>query len=115
MIDDVLKDASRRMDKTVEATRHEFTSVRTGRASGAPRPRARGSRRPNAGSSPARRSRRRRSARGEAMIDYVLKDASRRMDKTVEATRHEFTSVRTGRASGALLDRVQVSAYGTKM
>src|SRR4051794_24679325 len=49
------------------------------------------------------------------MIDDVLSDASRRMDKTVEATRHEFTTIRTGRASAALLDRVQVSAYGTKM
>ncbi len=49
------------------------------------------------------------------MIDNVLTDASRRMDKTVENTRHEFTTIRTGRASAALLDRVQVSAYGTKM
>ena len=37
------------------------------------------------------------------------------MDKTVEATRHEFTTIRTGRASAALLERVQVTAYGTKM
>jgi ribosome recycling factor len=49
------------------------------------------------------------------MIDDVLADANRRMDKTVEATRHEFTTIRTGRASAALLDRVMVSAYGTKM
>jgi ribosome recycling factor len=49
------------------------------------------------------------------MIDDVLNDASRRMDKTVEATRHEFTTIRTGRASAALLERVQVTAYGTKM
>jgi ribosome recycling factor len=49
------------------------------------------------------------------MIDDVLKDAGRRMDKTVENTRHEFTTIRTGRASAALLERVQVSAYGTKM
>jgi ribosome recycling factor len=49
------------------------------------------------------------------MIDSVLTDASRRMDKTVENTRHEFTTIRTGRASAALLDRVQVTAYGTKM
>jgi ribosome recycling factor len=49
------------------------------------------------------------------MIDDVLNDAIRRMDKSVENTRHEFTTVRTGRASAALLDRVQVSAYGTKM
>jgi ribosome recycling factor len=49
------------------------------------------------------------------MIDDVLDDVSRRMDRTVESTRHEFTSVRTGRASAALLDRVQVAAYGTRM
>jgi ribosome recycling factor len=49
------------------------------------------------------------------MIEDVLQDASRRMDKSVEATRHEFTTIRTGRASAALLDRVQVNAYGTKM
>jgi ribosome recycling factor len=49
------------------------------------------------------------------MIDDVLKDASRRMDKSVEATKHEFTTIRTGRASAALLERVNVNAYGTKM
>ena len=49
------------------------------------------------------------------MIDDVLADAARRMDKTVENTRHEFMTIRTGRASAALLDRIQVSAYGTKM
>ncbi|HYX87707.1 MAG TPA: ribosome recycling factor [Gaiellales bacterium] len=49
------------------------------------------------------------------MIDDVLKDAGRRMDRSVETARHEFTTIRTGRASAALLDRVQVSAYGTKM
>ncbi len=49
------------------------------------------------------------------MIDDVLTDAARRMDKSVEAAKHEFTTIRTGRASAALLDRVQVSTYGTKM
>src|SRR6476646_11233406 len=49
------------------------------------------------------------------MIDDVLTDAGRRMDKSVEAAKHEFTSIRTGRASAALLDRIQVTAYGTKM
>jgi ribosome recycling factor len=49
------------------------------------------------------------------MIDDVVNDAGRRMDKTVENTRHEFTTIRTGRASAALLERVQVEAYGTKM
>jgi ribosome recycling factor len=37
------------------------------------------------------------------------------MSKSVEATKHEFTTIRTGRASAALLERVQVNAYGTKM
>src|SRR3954454_22811785 len=36
------------------------------------------------------------------------------MDKSIESTKHEFNSVRTGRASAALLDRVQVNYYGTK-
>ena len=46
------------------------------------------------------------------MIDDLLKDASERMVKSVEAIRHEFGSVRTGRASPALLDRVTVDYYG---
>ncbi|MDX6521457.1 MAG: ribosome recycling factor [Gaiellales bacterium] len=49
------------------------------------------------------------------MIDDTINDASRRMSKSVEATKHEFTTIRTGRASAALLERVQVNAYGTKM
>jgi ribosome recycling factor len=49
------------------------------------------------------------------MIDDVLTDASRRMGKSVDTAKHEFTTIRTGRASAALLDRVQVSTYGTKM
>jgi ribosome recycling factor len=36
------------------------------------------------------------------------------MDRTIESTRQEFGSVRTGRASTGLLDRIQVSYYGTK-
>src|SRR6476659_8586811 len=49
------------------------------------------------------------------MIDDVLSDANTRMDKSVEAVKHEFTSISTGRASAALLERGQVSAYGTRM
>src|SRR3954465_6373868 len=36
------------------------------------------------------------------------------MEKSVESTTHEFSSVRTGRASPHLLDRVQVDYYGTQ-
>ena len=46
------------------------------------------------------------------MIDELIADAERRMTKSVESTRHEFNTVRTGRASAALLDRVNVDYYG---
>jgi len=46
------------------------------------------------------------------LIDELLDDASGRMAKSVEATKTEFGTVRTGRASPALLDRVQVDYYG---
>ena len=47
------------------------------------------------------------------MIDDLIQDAVRRMDKSVETTQHEFNSIRTGRASAALLDHVTVDYYGT--
>jgi ribosome recycling factor len=47
------------------------------------------------------------------MIDELLQDAREHMDKSVEATRGKFGSVRTGRASPALLDRINVDYYGT--
>ena len=46
------------------------------------------------------------------MVDEVLQDATTRMDKSIEATRHEFNTVRTGRASAALLDRITIDYYG---
>jgi ribosome recycling factor len=46
------------------------------------------------------------------MIDELLEDAKRRMNKSVDATAHEFNTVRTGRASAALLDRIQIDYYG---
>jgi ribosome recycling factor len=46
------------------------------------------------------------------MTNELLADAGERMTKSVEATRGEFTSVRTGRASPALLDRIVVDYYG---
>jgi ribosome recycling factor len=47
------------------------------------------------------------------MIDDLIQDAVRRMDRSVETTQHEFNSIRTGRASAALLDHVTVDYYGT--
>jgi ribosome recycling factor len=46
------------------------------------------------------------------MIDELLADAREHMDKSVEATRSKFGSVRTGRATPALLDRITVDYYG---
>jgi ribosome recycling factor len=46
------------------------------------------------------------------MIDELLADARERMAKSVESTRDQFGSVRTGRATPALLDRINVDYYG---
>ncbi len=46
------------------------------------------------------------------LVTGLLEDARERMHKSVESTRHEFGSVRTGRASPVLLDRISVEYYG---
>jgi ribosome recycling factor len=48
------------------------------------------------------------------ITNELIADAGERMAKSVEATRGEFGSVRTGRASPALLDRVVVDYYGAQ-
>ena len=48
------------------------------------------------------------------MIDELLADAKERMQKSVDATRNELATVRTGRASPHLLDRLQVDYYGAQ-
>ncbi|HZJ28378.1 MAG TPA: ribosome recycling factor [Solirubrobacterales bacterium] len=48
------------------------------------------------------------------MIDELLSDCKERMSKTVESTRGELTTVRTGRASPHLLDRIMVEYYGAQ-
>ena len=47
----------------------------------------------------------------EIITDF-LTEARARMKKSVEATRAEFSTVRTGRASPHLLDRIEVDYYG---
>ena len=44
-----------------------------------------------------------------------LENAKVRMEEAVEAVRREFQTVRTGKATPALLDSVKVDAYGSKM
>lgn len=48
------------------------------------------------------------------MVEEFLADGNDRMDKAVVATHNEFNTIRTGRASTALLDRIIVDYYGTK-
>jgi ribosome recycling factor len=45
----------------------------------------------------------------------LLSEAEDKMKKSVEATRHEFTLIRTGRANPAMLEHVTVSAYGSEL
>jgi len=46
-------------------------------------------------------------------IEDFLADCNTRMHKSIDATRNEFNTVRTGRASAALLDRITIDYYGT--
>jgi ribosome recycling factor len=48
-------------------------------------------------------------------IDDVFKATEQKMQKALDATRNDFASVRTGRASPALLDRLYVEAYGASV
>ena len=47
------------------------------------------------------------------MTEDVLKDAEERMKKAIEALRHSMLSIRTGRATPALIDRLPIEYYGT--
>ncbi|HET7508280.1 MAG TPA: ribosome recycling factor [Solirubrobacterales bacterium] len=46
------------------------------------------------------------------LLDELLADAKERMNKSVESTRGEFATVRSGRATPHLLDRITVDYYG---
>ncbi len=48
-------------------------------------------------------------------IDEILMDAEEAMNKAEEATVREFSSVRTGKASGALVENIMVEAYGSQV
>ena len=50
-----------------------------------------------------------------AELDIITTDLTRRMDGALEALRREFSGLRTGRASPALLEPVKVEAYGSMM
>jgi ribosome recycling factor len=48
------------------------------------------------------------------ITDEFISDARDRMSKSVESCKHELATVRTGRASPHLLDRIQVDYYGAE-
>ena len=49
------------------------------------------------------------------MIEDIKKDASERMDKSIDALRQDFTKIRTGRAHTSLLDHITVDYYGSQV
>jgi ribosome recycling factor len=48
-------------------------------------------------------------------IPDIVKEARSHMDRALESSRREFGSIRSGKASTALLDTVRVDAYGQQM
>lgn len=49
------------------------------------------------------------------MLNDIYKDANTRMDKSIEALRHELSKIRTGRAHPSLLEHVTVDYYGSEV
>ena len=49
------------------------------------------------------------------MLNEIKKDAQTRMAKSIDALKHELTSLRTGRASTGLVDNLKVNYYGSDM
>lgn len=52
---------------------------------------------------------------GPMAVDDILLEAEEKMSKTEEVVQHEFSGVRTGKASPALVENIQVDAYGSMM
>lgn len=49
---------------------------------------------------------------GEKMSVFDIEDIKRRMNGAISSLKHDFASIRTGRASSQLLDPIHVDAYG---
>ena len=48
-------------------------------------------------------------------IAVILKECRSGMDKSIEAVKHQFNSIRSGKASASMLDSVKVEMYGAEM
>ena len=46
------------------------------------------------------------------MIDETLLEAEEKMDKAIEVAKEDFANIRTGRASGAMFNKITVEYYG---
>jgi ribosome recycling factor len=51
----------------------------------------------------------------DSLLKELVRDGEARMQKSVESTRHDLQAIRTGRANPALVERVEVSYYGSQM
>jgi ribosome recycling factor len=51
----------------------------------------------------------------EELLKELVRETETRMKKSIESTRHDLQSIRTGRANPSLLERVEVEYYGSKM
>jgi ribosome recycling factor len=51
----------------------------------------------------------------EDMLEEVLAEAEKKMAKAIEVLQHDLATIRTGRASPALVDRLPVEYYGSEM
>jgi ribosome recycling factor len=51
----------------------------------------------------------------ESYVDAVLEDCREKMRKALEHTRAEFSSIRTGRAAPALVEKLRVEYYGSEV
>ncbi len=48
-------------------------------------------------------------------IEELVHSAEEKMKKSVEATRHEYTQIRTGRANPSMVEEIKVNYYGTDL
>ena len=51
----------------------------------------------------------------DEMVELIVEDAREKMDKAVVHARHEFASIRTGRAAPALVEKIVVDYYGSEV
>src|SRR5438067_2727506 len=51
----------------------------------------------------------------DSLLKELLHETETKMQRAVEVTRHDLSSVRTGRANPGLVEKIEVDAYGSRM